>query len=102
MPTYVYAFLIGVVAGSRSLTAPAAVSWAARLGRLNIENTWLSFLGATATPYILTLAAIAELVNDKMPKTPSRKAPPAFAFRIVSGALSGAALGASDDDLMAG
>jgi uncharacterized membrane protein len=32
MSTYVLAFLIGVIAGLRSMTAPAAVSWAARLG----------------------------------------------------------------------
>ena len=31
MPPYVLAFLIGVIAGLRSLTAPAVVSWAARL-----------------------------------------------------------------------
>jgi len=32
---YVLAFLIGVIAGLRALTAPAAVSWAARLGWLH-------------------------------------------------------------------
>ena len=45
MSTYVFAFLIGVIAGLRSLTAPAAVSWAARLGWLHLENTWMAFLG---------------------------------------------------------
>ena len=44
MPPYVLAFLIGVIAGLRSLTAPAVVSWAARLGWLKLENTWLAFL----------------------------------------------------------
>ena len=39
------AFLIGVVAGLRALTAPAAVSWAAHLGWLKLEGTWLAFLG---------------------------------------------------------
>jgi hypothetical protein len=34
MQPYVLAFLIGVIAGLRSLTAPAVVSWAARLGWL--------------------------------------------------------------------
>src|SRR5437867_12156514 len=93
MSTYVFAFLIGVIAGLRSMTAPAAVSWAARLGWLHLENTWLAFLGSAATPYILTALAIGELIADKLPKTPSRKAPMGFVARVLSGALSGAALG---------
>ena len=44
---YLLALLIGVVAGLRALTAPAAVSWAAHLGWLHLQNTWLAFLGAT-------------------------------------------------------
>jgi uncharacterized membrane protein len=102
MPVYVSAFLIGVVAGLRSMTAPALVSWAARLGWLHLENTWLSFLGAPVTPYLLTLAAIAELIADQLPKTPSRKAPPGFITRLVTGALSGAAIGASAGEMTAG
>jgi len=92
MPPYVLAFLIGVIAGLRSMTAPAVVSWAARLGWLHLENTWLAFLGFAFTPYILTVMALGELVADKLPKTPSRKAAGPFLFRIVAGALCGAAL----------
>src|SRR6476619_1205843 len=102
MPTYMLAFLIGVVAGLRSMTAPAAVSWAARLGWLHLENTPLAFLGFAATPYILSLFAIAELINDKLPKTPSRKALAPFSVRVVTGAFSGAALGAPSGALIAG
>jgi uncharacterized membrane protein len=94
MSTHVLAFLIGVIAGLRSLTAPAAVSWAARLGWLHVENTWMAFLGFAATPYILSVLALAELIADKLPKTPSRKSPPGFITRIITGALSGAAVGA--------
>ncbi len=92
MSVLVLAFLIGVIAGLRSMTAPAAVSWAARLGWLHVENTWLAFLGFQFTPYIITVMAIGELIADKLPKTPSRKAPGPFGFRIVSGAFCGAAL----------
>ncbi|MBZ5626238.1 MAG: DUF4126 family protein [Acidobacteriia bacterium] len=102
MTTYVLAFLIGVVVGLRSMTAPAAVSWAARLGWLHLENTWLAFLGFSATPYILSLLAIGELIADKLPKTPSRKAPVGFLGRVVSGALCGAALGANSQALIGG
>ena len=92
MPAILPAFLLGVVAGLRSLTPVAAVSWAAYLGWLPVADTWLAFLGYTATPWILTLLAIGELVNDKLPKTPSRKAAVPFGARIFSGALAGAAV----------
>ncbi len=95
MSVYVFAFLIGVIAGLRSMTAPAAVSWAARWGWLQLGNTWLAFLGFTATPYIFTVLAIGELIADKLPNTPSRKAPIGFGARLVSGGLCGAAIGAT-------
>jgi uncharacterized membrane protein len=87
------AFLIGVVAGLRALTAPAAVSWAAHLGWLKLEGTWLAFLGYSVTPYVLSALAIVELVTDQLPSTPSRKVPIQFGARIVTGAFSGAAIG---------
>ena len=87
-----FAFLIGFVAGLRAMTPLAAVCWAAHWGWLRLENTPLSFLGSTAAAYIATLLASGEIVNDKLPKTPSRKAPPAFAARVVMGALCGAAI----------
>ncbi|MEO8591757.1 MAG: DUF4126 family protein [Candidatus Solibacter sp.] len=96
------ALLIGFVAGLRTLTAPAAVSLAARLGWLQLGNTPLAFLGATAVPWVFGVLAIGELINDKLPKTPSRKAPAAFAARVASGALCGAAIGAASDSLAAG
>jgi uncharacterized membrane protein len=99
---FVLAFLIGVVAGLRAMTAPAAVTWAARLGWLDLAGTPLAFLGAAVTPWIFTVAALGELVNDKLPKTGSRKAPPAFIARIAMGALCGAAIGASAQALVAG
>lgn len=102
MSTYVLAFLIGVVAGLRSMTPPAVVSWAALLGWLHLENSWLAFLGFAATPYILTVFALGELIADKLPKTPSRKSPVGFIARIVSGALCGAALCATNQAVIGG
>ena len=102
MSIYVWAFLIGVVAGLRAMTAPAVVSWAARLGWLHLENTWLGFLGFAATPYIVSALAIGELIADKLPAAPSRKAPPGLIGRIVTGALSGAAVGAGQGALTGG
>ena len=102
MSIYVLAVLIGVVAGLRSMTAPAAVSWAARLGWLHLENTNLALLGFAATPYILSALAVIELIADQLPKTPSRKAPIGFGARLVTGALCGAAIGAPSQSLAGG
>ena len=96
------AFPIGVVAGLRSMTAPAAVSWAARLGWLPLEGTPVAFLGHPVTPWVFTALAVAELVADKLPNTPSRKSALGFSTRIVTGALTGAAIGASDNALALG
>jgi uncharacterized membrane protein len=96
----ILAALIGVVAGLRSLLAPAIVSWAAHAGWLHLNGTWLAFLGYRWTPWILSLAALAELVADKLPTTPSRKAPVGFILRIITGAVSGAAIGTSSTGFM--
>jgi uncharacterized membrane protein len=84
------AFLIGVVAGLRSLTAPAVVAWAAHRNWINLRNTPLFFMGSTAAVVIFTLLAIVELVADQLPSTPSRTKPPGLIARIVLGGLSGA------------
>jgi uncharacterized membrane protein len=102
MSVYVLALLIGVVAGLRTMTAPAVVSWAAYFGRVHLEGTWLAFLGCAWTPYILSAFAIAELVSDQLPKTRSRKVPIQFGARIVTGALCGTTLRASGGTWMGG
>ena len=92
---YGLALLAGIAAGSRTFTGPAAVSWAARLGYLNLDGSWLAFMGYAWTPWIFTLLAIVEMVGDQLPSTPSRKVPMQFGARIVGGALSGATVGAA-------
>lgn len=99
---YLLAVLMGVVAGLRAMTAPAAVSWAARLGRLDLTGSWLSFLAHPWAAWILSLLALVELVTDKLPKTPSRKVPQQFGARILTGALGGAAIGSSGGSLPGG
>ena len=89
------ALLIGVVAGLRSLTAPAVVAWAAFLGWINLQHTWASWMANIITVVILSVLAVGELVNDKLPKTPARTAPPIFAARLIAGGFSGAVIGAA-------
>ena len=102
MIVYLLALLIGVVAGLRALTAPAAVSWAVYLGWLRLGDTWLAFLGYAWTPWILTLLALVELVTDQRPSTPSRTVPMQFGARIVMGAVAGAAVTAAGRSLISG
>jgi uncharacterized membrane protein len=64
---------LGIVAGLRTLTAPAAV-----------------FLARGGWPAIvLGIAALGEFVGDLLPATPARTSPGPFAARIVSGGLVG-------------
>ena len=96
------AFVIGIVAGMRAMTAPAAISWAARLGKLSLSGTWLAFLGYAWTPWILTLLAAGELVADQLPSTSSRKMPVPFGTRILMGGVCGAALTAGAGSMLLG
>jgi len=45
---------------------------------------------------------IGELVNDKLPRTPSRLAPPGFIARIVASTLCGLAIGLSGNGMIIG
>jgi uncharacterized membrane protein len=87
------AFGIGVVAGLRSLTAPAAVAWAAHLGWLNLAGSPFAFMGSIWAVVIFMLGALAEFVADLLPNTPARTAALGLSARIVMGSLSGACLG---------
>ncbi|CZT36679.1 DUF4126 family protein [Rhizobium sp. 9140] len=87
------AFLIGVIAGLRAMTAPAAIAWAATLGWIDLSGSWASFMSSIWTAGILTVLALGEYVTDQLPTTPSRKVPVQFATRVVIGALCGAVIG---------
>ena len=95
------AFFIGAIAGLRTMTAPAFVAWAARLGRLRLDGTLLSFLGQPLTAWVFTALALGELVGDKLPSTPARTRPGPFVARIVSGAVCGGAITAGTGGALA-
>lgn len=88
------AFLLGLIAGLRTFTPPAVASWFARSGSMAVASSPLAFMGYKYTPIVFTILALFEIVNDKLPKTPSRKTPPQFIARILSGGLTGATIGA--------
>jgi uncharacterized membrane protein len=102
-----YAFFlalgIGIVAGLRSLTAPAVVAWGAHLGWLNLHGSPLAFMGSTAAVAILSVLAVGELIADKLPMIPKRTAPAPLIARIITGGLCGACLcAAAGKSLLAG
>jgi uncharacterized membrane protein len=94
--------LIGIVAGLRTMTAPAAVAVGARYGAIAVAGTPLAFMGYSWTPWIFCALAIVELITDQLPATPSRKVLVQFSGRVLTGALSGATLGAPHGYLVAG
>ena len=69
---FVLALGIGIVAGLRSLTAPAVVAWGAHLSWLNLHGSPLAFMGSTAAVAILSVLAVGELIADKLPMIPKR------------------------------
>lgn len=74
------------------MMAPAAASWAAYLGAIHPDGSWLAFMGYRFTPWIFSLLAAGELVTDKLPQTPSRKVPVQFGTRVLMGGLAGATI----------
>ena len=89
---FVLALGIGIVAGLRSLTAPAVVAWGAHLGWLNLHGSPLAFMGSTTAVAVFSLLAIGELIADKLPMMQKRTAPAPLMARIITGGLCGACL----------
>lgn len=103
MNLFILAVAIGIVAGLRSLTAPAVVAWGAHLGWLNLHSSPLSFMGSTPAVVVFSLLAIGELIGDKLPMIPKRTAPAPLIARIITGGLCGACLcAAAEKSLLVG
>jgi uncharacterized membrane protein len=87
--TLAFAFLIGFLAGLRSLTPPAAVAWGAHLGWLKLQGG-LAVMATTPAVINFTILAVLEIAADKWPRLPSRTAGFALVARMLTGALAGA------------
>jgi uncharacterized membrane protein len=100
---FVFALGIGIVAGLRSLAAPAVVAWGAHLSWLNLHGSPLAFMESTTAVAVFSLLAIGELIADKLPMIPKRTAPAPLMARLVTGSLCGACLcAAAGKSLLAG
>lgn len=102
MSVYLLALLIGVVAGLRTMSAPAGLAWGAWLGWYSLVGTWASFMAHWIAVLVFSILALAELITDQLPSTPSRKVPMQFGARIVSGAFCGAVIGTAGGSLVGG
>lgn len=89
------ALLLGTATGLRSITAPAAVAWAAHLGVLDLVGTGLAFLTRGWVVALLTVMAVGELVADKLPFVPNRTDVGPLLGRLVAGGVAGLAVGLS-------
>jgi uncharacterized membrane protein len=99
---YLLCLIIGITAGLRAATPLAAIAIGAALGLINLSGTWAAFLGNIIAVVVLVILAGLELVGDKLPQARSRKLPPSFVARVVSGALAGTLLGLPSGDWIAG
>lgn len=89
---YILAILIGVVAGLRAITPIAALAIGGAFGWIYLEGTTFAFLLSPIALWLFIALAAAEIANDKLPRTPSRKTPPQFGVRILAGIFAGACL----------
>jgi uncharacterized membrane protein len=83
---------IGLIAGSRPMSALAAVAWGVKRGRIRIgPSPFTRIISANMSKRIAEFA-VAELIADKLPFTPNRLKAAPLSLRIVSGAICGAAI----------
>ena len=80
-------FAIGVLTGLRAMTPIAVLCWVTMIGRIPTAHGWMSFAANKISVGVFTLAALGELIGDKLPNTPSRTKLPGLGARIVFGAL---------------
>jgi len=87
---YLTAIGLGVVAGMRSMSAPAFVSahLADNEARESSDRV-LRFMSSPRTALAFKVGAAGEMVADKLPVIPDRISPGPLAGRMVSGALCG-------------
>jgi uncharacterized membrane protein len=89
--------LLGLVTGMRTFTPMAVLCWFAYFGNLPVQGTWAAWTAKLVTAIVFTVLALAELVGDKLPKTPARTAPLPLIARLIFGGIIGAIAAAGLD-----
>lgn len=87
--------LLGLATGMRTMTPIAVCCWFAHLGLLPVHGTWAAWIASPIAAIAFSIAAIAEYVADKLPRTGARTAPVGLLSRIVFAGLVGALVATS-------
>jgi uncharacterized membrane protein len=93
--TNLKAITIGIIAGMRSMSAPALTSSYLAQNE-NLASSPLGRLASPTASRVLKVLAAGEILADKLPMVPSRVSAGPLVTRIASGAVSGAAVSAAD------
>ena len=97
--------MLGFVTGLRSMTPMAVLCWFAYAKQFDeVQGTWAQWTSKLSVAIVFTVLAAAELVADKLPKTPNRTAPGPLFVRLFLGGLIGAiaAIGVEGSSLEGG
>lgn len=88
--------LLGVVTGMRSQLPPALLAWRRSRGELPHDVAGPGgLLQRRAAVPLTTVAAVAELIGDKLPTTPGRLEDKPFLGRVTLGAAAGSGVAAA-------
>lgn len=86
-------FGMGIVAGMRSMMAPAVLSHKlSNTVPASEPHSALEYAANPTTATVLKVIAVGELIADKLPNTPARTDMPGLGFRMLSGGTCGALL----------
>jgi uncharacterized membrane protein len=84
---------LGVMAGMRSNSAPAAASHIlSQQYSAELDKSPLKFMQSPRVSNIMKVLALGELIGDKLPNTGNRIVPVSVIFRCSAGALAGASM----------
>jgi uncharacterized membrane protein len=87
-----FALMIGVVCGLRSMVGPAIICLGTHVGWLRLDHSAFAFLHTMIALAVFSLFAVGELIADKMPWIPGRNEAGPLIARFISGAVCGVAL----------
>lgn len=97
--TLLHTIGFGIIAGMRSMSAPALISnYLTRRFTYRLSRSPLRFIKSPLVSKGLTVLAASEMLGDKLPAMPDRISPGVVAGRAVSGALVGAVIHKTNGD----
>ncbi|RFM26345.1 DUF4126 family protein [Deminuibacter soli] len=90
-PPLAKALAMGIIAGMRAFSAPAALCYAMK-GKKDPNSKLVHFFCSSRTAIAFTALAAGEMCGDKIPGIPNRTDAPGLAGRAVAGGIAGATL----------